>query len=242
MFMSGRDRIRASSASDPKRTLATPVMYSSAATDLGPRRKVTDMTCNRPMLSVLALLAASFSMASHGETQQEIVQKNLRKEIDPRQIVVTLERTQCFGSCPAYRVTLTGAGEVEYEGKALVKVTGVRRTTLPQEEVLKIVNELLRVRIFDAAPEYDSQDSINSNDGNLTLGSIVVSDLSSIYLQLRIGTHAKRVRLYSNVPKELGAIPDLIDQVTNVEQWIGTDCERPRSSMGPTRPAGECER
>ncbi len=28
------------------------------------------MTCNRRMLSVLALLAASFSMTSHGETQQ----------------------------------------------------------------------------------------------------------------------------------------------------------------------------
>lgn len=200
------------------------------------------MTHNRRMLSVLALLAASFSMAAHGETQREIVQKNLRKEIDPRQIVVTLERTQCLGSCPAYRVTLTGTGEVEYEGKALVKITGVRKATLPQEEVLKIVNELLRVRIFDAASEYDTQDLMTSYEGRLTLGSLVLHDAASTYLGLRIGDDVKRVRLYSNVPKELGEIPGLIDQVIGIEQWIGTDCERPRSPMGPARSAGECDR
>ena len=194
------------------------------------------------MLSVLTLLAVTSSMASYGATQQEIVRENLGKEIDPRQIVVTLERTQCLGSCPAYRVTFNGAGEVEYEGKALVKITGVRKATLPQEDVLKIVNELLRVRIFDAASEYDVRDSISSYKGRLTLASIVVTDAPSTYLELRIGDHARRVRLYYNVPKELGAIPDLIDQLVRIEQWIGTDCERPRSPIGPVRPAGECER
>lgn len=124
-------------------------------------------------------------MASYGATQQEIVRKNLGKQIDPRQIVVTLERTQCLGSGPAYRVTLTGDGEVEYEGKALVKITGVRKATLPQEDVLKIVNELLRVRIFDAASEYGVQDSISSYNGRLTLASIVVTDAPSTYLELR---------------------------------------------------------
>lgn len=200
------------------------------------------MTHNRRMLSVLALFAASFSMASHGETQKEIVQKNLRKELDPRQIVVTLERTACFGSCPSYRVTLTGTGDVVYEGKALVKITGTRRATLPREEVLKIVNELLRVKIFDAPPEYDTLDLINSYEGRLTIGSAITTDGPSAYLELRIGADAKRVRLYSHVPKELGAIPALIDQVTDIEQWIGTYCERPRSPMGPALSAGECER
>ena len=72
--------------------------------------------------------------------------------------------------------------------------------------------------------------------------SILVTDRPSTYLELRIGDHAKRVRLYNNFPKELGAIPTLIDQAVRVEQWIGTDCERPRSSIGPARQAGECER
>jgi hypothetical protein len=123
----------------------------------------------------------------------------------------------------------------------LVKIVGTRRATLPQEEVLKIVNELLRVRIFDAASEYQVQDSINSYNGRLTLASVLVSDAASTYLELRIGDHAKRVHLYYNVPKELGAIPDLIDRAVDVEQWIGTDCERPRSPIGPARPAAECE-
>lgn len=199
------------------------------------------MTYSRRMLSGLVLLAVSFPMASHGETQQEIVERNKGKEIDPEKIVVTLERTQCLGSCPAYRITLTGAGEVEYEGKALVKITGVRRSTLPRDQVLKIVNELLRVSFFDAPPAYDRQHSIFNSGGKLTWGGTVITDGPSTYLGLRIGDHAKRVRLYSNVPMELAAIPELIDRATGVEQWVGTDCERPRSSIGPPRRPGECE-
>lgn len=200
------------------------------------------MRLYRRMSSLSALLAVSVSMAAQAPTQQEIVKENLGKELDPGKITVTLERTQCFGSCPAYRVRLTGRGEVEYEGKALVKTAGIRNATLPREEVLKIVNELLRVRVFDAAPEYIVQDSINSYEGKLTLGSIYMTDGPSTWLELSLGGHTKRVHLYNNVPKELAAIPDLIDQAVNIEQWIGSDCERPRSPMGPALPAGACER
>jgi hypothetical protein len=199
------------------------------------------MNYSRRMLSVLTMLAASFAMPSHGETQREIVRQNIGEEIDPQQIEVVLERTACLGLCPAYRVRLTGDGEVEYEGEALVKITGVRKATLPREEILKIVNELLRVRIFDAASDYYTQDEISSDNGKLTLASIFVSDRPSTYLQLRIGDHVKRVRLYYNVPSELGAIPDLIDQVVGVEQWVGTGCERFRSPTGSVRPPRECE-
>jgi len=200
------------------------------------------MTFHRRMLSVLALLATSFSMPSHAETQQEIVAKNIGKELDPRQIVVTLERRQCMGSCPAYRIKIDGAGEVEYEGQALVKITGTRKTTIRQEEALHIVDELLRVRFFDAPAAYDDRrDSITSHNGRLTLGSGVITDQPSVFLGLQIGSDAKRVRLSYTAPKEVAAIADLIDQTVRIEQWIGIDCERPRSPMFGPRPAGECE-
>jgi hypothetical protein len=123
-----------------------------------------------------------------------------------------------------------------------VKVTGVRKGNLQQEEVLKIVTELLRVRFFDAAAEYEVRDAIHSYDGKLTLASTIVTDGPTTFLEMRIGEHSKRVRLYSNFPQELGAIPQLIDQIVQVEQWIGSYCERPRSSIGPHFAPGECGR
>lgn len=191
--------------------------------------------------SALFLVASLFfSLAAQGATQQEIVAEYSRKEIDPRQIVITLERTACFGSCPSYRVTITGSGEVEYEGRSLVKIVGIRKGTLEKQEVLKLVDELLRAHFFDAASEYATRDMILSQDGRLTLGSTVLTDAPNTFLQVRIGKYGKRVRLYDNYPQELGAIPDRIDQAVDIEQWIGTYCERPRSSMGPPFQPGEC--
>lgn len=196
------------------------------------------------MLWKLAALAVStllVPLASHGATQAEIVADYVG-EIDPKQLVVTLERTACLGSCPAYRIKIRGNGEVEYEGKRFVKVMGIRKANLHPQEVLKLVNELLRVRFFDAASEYADLDTISSDGGRLTLVSIVTTDGPSALLELRIGKHEKRVRLYDNYPQELGAIPQLIDQTVLIEQWIGSDCERPRSSIGPRIQPGECGR
>jgi len=192
--------------------------------------------------AALALTSLLVALASYGATQAEIVAEYVRQEIDPKQLVVTLERTACLGSCPVYRIAIKGDGAVEYEGKHFVKVMGIRKGNLHTHEVLKLVNELLRVRFFDAASEYVVRDAINSYDGKLTLNSIVSTDGPSALLQMRIGKHEKRVRLYDNYPQELGAIPQLIDQTVLIEQWIGSYCERPRSSMGPHLQPGECDR
>src|SRR5712691_7505714 len=38
------------------------------------------------------------------------------------QVVITLERTMCYGTCPAYTLRITGDGSVEYEGMRYVRV------------------------------------------------------------------------------------------------------------------------
>ena len=48
-------------------------------------------------------------------------------EADLKSLAIKLERTRCYGTCPAYVVTIHGDGRVEYDGKAHVKETGTRR-------------------------------------------------------------------------------------------------------------------
>lgn len=49
-------------------------------------------------------------------------------------LVVSLERTACFGACPQYSVSLYRDGIVAYEGVRFVKVRGKRMARLTPEE------------------------------------------------------------------------------------------------------------
>jgi len=57
---------------------------------------------------------------------------------------LTLERTECFGSCPAYRITLSGSGDVRYEGYKFVATEGQvddRLTARQLGELIAAINE-----------------------------------------------------------------------------------------------------
>jgi hypothetical protein len=182
------------------------------------------------------------SYEARAATQKEIVAELRAKDIDPVELVVTMERTMCFGSCPSYRVTITGTGHVEYEGLNCVTTKGLKQGRVSADKVLEIANALIRAHFFDASSEYVSLDEIQSYDGQLKLISAYTSDGQTTYLQFKLGTHEKRVQLYSDYPADFKAITDLIDQTVDIEQWIGTYCERqrmPLACLGPTAP--ECK-
>ena len=63
-------------------------------------------------LFLLGVLAAACSLAAPAPTP------------DYASLVITLERTACFGTCPIYKLTVYGDGRVEYEGERFVTVTG----------------------------------------------------------------------------------------------------------------------
>ena len=44
-------------------------------------------------------------------------------------VVITLERTTCFGVCPVYTLTIYGDGRVVYEGTRFVRTEGERTAT-----------------------------------------------------------------------------------------------------------------
>jgi hypothetical protein len=55
---------------------------------------------------------------------------------------ITLERGPCEGFCPWYSVTILGNGAVRYEGQWYVRIKGVRKDTIPQSGVQKLVRKL----------------------------------------------------------------------------------------------------
>jgi len=78
---------------------------------------------------VLALMLAPLFMGLNALSTQRTDRNpdlNSLSDDDITTLVVRLQRTRCYGICPAYKLTIHGDGKVEYEGLKYVKETGTR--------------------------------------------------------------------------------------------------------------------
>jgi hypothetical protein len=122
-----------------------------------------------------------------------------------RDVVITLERTRCFGACPDYAVTVYGNGTVLYEGRDFVKVKGVQTSQIPQSGVEELVGAFYKARFFSMRDRYEEP----------------VSDLPSQTTSITIdGTATKTVYRYGFQPERLVALEDEIDRVAGTARWV----------------------
>ena len=128
-------------------------------------------------------------------------------------VVITLERTTCFGTCPAYSVRITGDGHVHYEGREFVRVVGPADATIARESVAALVAEFERIGYARLNERYDS---IVNADGTRSF----VTDLPTTTTSIRVGSELKRVVDYLGGPPALKALERRIDEVARTQQWI----------------------
>jgi hypothetical protein len=126
-------------------------------------------------------------------------------------VEITLTRTVCFGYCPAYSVTINGAGEVRYEGRAFVNVVGEARGRVSPDEVARLVARFDEIGFERLQDRYVAQ----------------VTDLPTYTISLRRGDHVKTVVDYAGMavgmPQAVRALQDEIDRVANTGQWVLRD-------------------
>ena len=131
---------------------------------------------------------------------------------DYSDLVITLERTACFGACPVYKLTIYGDGRVVYEGQQFVAVTGQQTATLTAEQVQELVNEIEKANYFALKDDYTA----------------LVTDMPSVITSVTLNGKAKTINHYGycgadfdEAPKELCDLELQIDAVTNSAQWVG---------------------
>ncbi|HLF02536.1 MAG TPA: DUF6438 domain-containing protein [Anaerolineales bacterium] len=132
---------------------------------------------------------------------------------DYSDIVITLERTACFGTCPIYTLTVYGDGRVEYEGEMFVAVEGQQSATISAEQVQALVTALEQADYLSLSDDY----------------SAPATDLPSTITSVTLGGKTKTINHYGYceadfdvAPKELCDFEQKIDEVTNSAQWVGT--------------------
>jgi hypothetical protein len=124
----------------------------------------------------------------------------------PRDVVITMERTVCYGACPAYRLTIYGNGRIVYEGKKNVKVEGTRTGHISKRQVRELVAEFERIKFFDLEDEYIAP----------------ATDLPSTTTSITLEGRKKSIENYGWLaPQELADLEMKIDKTTNSVRWVG---------------------
>jgi hypothetical protein len=128
---------------------------------------------------------------------------------------VTLERTPCFGRCPVYRISISNAGRVEYEGKANVAHLGLAADSIPPERVDSLLRELQEGGYFGFASNYVLNDKAC---GRYSTDSPTVITSASARDQVKRVVHDYGC---SDAPPELTRFETRIDEVAGVSRWTG---------------------
>lgn len=139
-------------------------------------------------------------------------------------LVITLERTPCFGKCPVYSVIIYGNGTGIYEGKLHVKTEGVHEFTLQPKQLSKLINAFESAQYFSLDNSY----------------SMAVTDMASILTSITFQGKSKKIYHYGlcrdeqalnaiatlqvksdhGAPQSLCDLEAKIDEIINTEQWV----------------------
>ncbi|MGQ0531443.1 MAG: DUF6438 domain-containing protein [Caulobacteraceae bacterium] len=136
-------------------------------------------------------------------------------------VQITLTRGVCFGFCPDYTVTISGDGEVRYEGRRFVNVVGQRTATIPREDVARLVARFDEIGFDRLRDAYRAQ----------------VTDLPTYAVSITRNGHIKAVIDYGGVsagmPRTVRDLQDEIDRVAGTAQWVLRDGQPVRDRPQP---------
>ena len=124
------------------------------------------------------------------------------------EVVITLERTACHGTCPVYALTIYGSGTVIYEGIEYVKTTGEKEGSISEEQVRQLISEFEKIGYFSLSDSYEER---------------TITDAPSAITSITIDGKTKSIKHYHgdfSAPELLTELENRIDEITNSAQWI----------------------
>jgi hypothetical protein len=128
---------------------------------------------------------------------------------------LSLERTACFGRCPVYRISVTPAGAVTYEGRANVRRTGSATAEIPADSVTGLLREMEEAGYFTLSERYAASEPTCRR---------YTTDSPSAISSATFRGRTKRIEHdygCGGVPGALTVLERRIDQVLGSDQWTG---------------------
>jgi len=140
------------------------------------------------------------------------------------QTTISLQRTVCYGTCPAYKVTIRGDGHVHFESGTVpsggadsahrftpfqsVLLSGIHDDQVPVASVAALAQQFRDAGFFKLKDRYQAE----------------VTDNPSQIVTLTVGTQQKSVIDYvgteAGMPVAVRRLEEAIDHVAGTERWV----------------------
>jgi hypothetical protein len=124
-------------------------------------------------------------------------------------------RTDCFGGCPTYTLSINAKGTVHYNGRTDVKQKGEVETRISHEKLKELIAAFQKINYFDLQGRYDSGIACPQ----------FLYDMPAAITSLTLNGKKKTVHRANGCTgsKELAQLKWLegkIDEAVKVDQWI----------------------
>jgi hypothetical protein len=172
------------------------------------------------LILLLSLLLSGLACQGGGRPDGTAARTPGREVAVPPDTVITLQRTICYGMCPAYKLTIRGDGTLIYEGKEFVKTTGTVKSSVTREQLKELLSEFEKADYFSLRDSYQTM-----SDGCPTYWT----DNPSANTSIQLGGRRKAIAHYYGCqeeegykvyPQKLYVLESRIDEIVNSARWV----------------------
>lgn len=150
------------------------------------------------------------TVVEENNTEQEIKKALPVKE----SILLTLERTPCFGRCATYKYSIFTTGKVVYYGEANVTNLGHYKAQLTQKQIAEIKAQIEIANIFSMKNKYDAK----------------ITDIPSTLLIVNINGKKKKIYDRHGAPDALKDFEKFVDGLVLKSKM--TKVKKPKEENG----------
>jgi ankyrin repeat protein len=130
---------------------------------------------------------------------------------DLRTLSLSLQRTGCLGSCPGYTVTLSGTGDITFDGQGFIAIPGTHHAHISQAAVLDLLQRFRAANFLSGLDTYECS----------------WTDMPSQTLTLSLNGISKKVFDYGGsvvgLPDAIEALEAAVDTATDTDRWVKGD-------------------
>jgi len=112
-------------------------------------------------------------------------------------LLLSLERTPCFGKCPTYKYTILTTGKIIYSGSQNTKNIGSYTAQLNKSQLEEIKNQIKILDAFSLQDKYDAK----------------VTDIPSTILVINIDGKKKKIYDRHGAPEKLKQFEKFVDKI-----------------------------
>lgn len=146
---------------------------------------------------------------------------------------ILMHRSGCYGFCPIYEVTVTGQGDVTFDGHRFVEKTGKQHSKVSPSKFQQLAALVVQIGFFKLQDGYRyKQDGCSEWwSDSPTVDIIVTRDSMRKHVSYYYGCKGP------SVANQIIALSEAIDKATGTSAWIGNGGRSPppNSSVKRTR-------